>query len=143
LGTSIFGNKEGSANPFVRVEFLDMKKEGQYKKKTLTPVFNEQFFFEKKMNKAELEEASIILTVLDHNGPFQKDTVLGSFELDITSVYFSPNHELYQATLILTDAENDITTTSGLLKVSVQVLGPDDEPAVHDIAFKKSVRLFL
>jgi len=136
---SLFGNKEGSANPFVRVEFLDSIKQTPYKKKTLNPVFNDQFFFEKKMSKVELEDSSIIFTVLDYNGPLQKSTVIGSFELDITSVYFSLNHELYQATLVLVDPEDDQAAgPSGLLKVSVQVLGPDDEPTIHDINYKKN-----
>ncbi len=91
------------------------------------------------MNKSELEEASINFIVCDYNGPLIKDTILGAFELDITSVYFSLDHEYYQSTLILVDPEEEAGgITVGMLKVSVQVLGPDDEPVIHDINYRKN-----
>ena len=130
----MLNNKDGSANPYVSVELLDQTKRTKAKSKTLNPIFNEQFYFEfTGLIKSQLEEASIVFKVMDYNGPVQKDKLIGTFEMDLTSVYFSLNHEAYQTTLLLYDPEDEDVETTGMLKVNVEVLGPDDEPTIHNV----------
>jgi len=106
----------------------------------LNPVYNQQFYLEfKDLIISQLEEASIIFKVMDYNGLVQPDTLIGTFEMDLTTVYFSLNHEMYQVTLLLYDPEDKDVSISGMLKVNVEVLGPDDEPNVHNIISEQKV----
>ena len=87
---------------------MDQSKQTKPNKDPISPIFNEQFFFEfKGMIKSQLQETSILFYVLDNNGPLAKDTVRGFFEIDLTSVYFSLNHEIYETSLVLTDPTNE------------------------------------
>lgn len=111
---------------------------------TLNPVFNEKFFIDLPgLTKQELEEGSIVFSVFDYHNIIQAPSLIGSFEIDLTSIYFSPGHELYRTTLMLIDPEEEeFSTTTGLLKVDIELLGPEDEPNVHDIDYQK-VRISL
>lgn len=63
--------------------------------------------------------------------------------MDLTSVYFQLNHEYFHTWLTLTDPEDEIEGPTGYLFVNVSVLGPNDEPVIHDIEnAKKAVRFF-
>lgn len=53
--------------------------------------------------------------------------------MDLTSVYFQMNHEYFHTWLTLTDPTDEIEGPTGYLFVNVSVLGPNDEPVVHDI----------
>jgi hypothetical protein len=139
IGMKLLGGKGNTANPYVRVDIGEQSKQTKHQTGTLSPVFNEQFFFEfPKMIRPQLEETSIVFTVLDYNGHVVKDNILGTFEIDLTSVYFSLGHEVYQTSLILTDPLDEVEGTMGLLKVTIEVLGPDDEPVIHDLKAEKS-----
>jgi len=128
-----YNNKEGSANPYVTIELLDKVKKTTIKKKTLNPIYNEQFYFEfKDLIMSQLEEASIIFRVMDYNLPPAADTLIGTFEVDLTTIYFSPGHQIPQASLLLYDPEDKSASTSGMLKVNLEVLGPKDEPNVQN-----------
>ena len=103
------GNKGGSANPFVQISLLDQTKRTTIKKKTLSPIWDEQFFFHyPNLNRAQLDEASLVISLMDYNGPVRSETVLGTYELDLTSVYFSPNHEMRMVTICLDDPEDKV-----------------------------------
>jgi len=129
----MLNNKDGSANPYVTVELLDKVKKTTIKKKTLNPIYNEQFYFEfKGLIMSQLEEASLVFRVMDYNGMVQPDTLIGTFEVDITTIYFSLNHEICNATLLLYDPDDKSASTSGMLKVNLECLGPKDEPNVHN-----------
>ena len=138
--TNVFG--KAGADPMVRVDIMNQKKYTKPKKKTLSPLFNEVFFFRLKgMDKEQLETMTIKLTVLDKNSFIAKDSIIGSYELDLTSVYFSLNHELYQIWLTLTDPTDEREGIMGYLKVSLECLGPNDEPNVHDVTTDKDPNL--
>jgi hypothetical protein len=74
------------------------------------------------------------------------NAVVGAYQLDISSVYFSYGHELYRSWLTLSDPtderymDNYSISREGLmgyLLVNVSVLGPTDEPIVHDVTTDK------
>ena len=135
--TNMFG--KSAADPMVRVELHGQKKYTKPKKKTLSPLFNEVFFFRlKNLDKEQLETMTIKFTVLDKNSWAVKDSIMGAYELDITSVYFSLNHELFQIWLTLTDPTDTREGIMGYLKVSLECLGPEDEPNVHDVTTDKN-----
>lgn len=139
---SAFGKSSTTADPLVLVEINKQKKYTKPKKKTLSPIFNEVFFFRLKgMDKEQLEGMTIKFTVMDKNSWVMKDSIIGAYELDLTSVYFALNHELYQIWLTLTDPTDEREGIMGYLKVTLECLGPDDEPNVHDVTTDKNPNL--
>ena len=67
-----------------------------------------------------------------------REQVIGSYELDVTSIYFSYQHEMYRVWMTLTDPTDEREGTMGFLQVNVCALGPEDEAPVHDISTEKS-----
>lgn len=75
---------------------------------TVNCVFDEVLIFNiKKCAKETFEDAIIKVTVMDANSvPLQKNTEIGSFATDATSVYFSKDHEMYRKWVALMDDDN-------------------------------------
>ena len=59
--------------------------------------------------------------------------MIGSYDLDLTSVYFSYQHEMYRVWMTLTDPEDIREGTQGYLQAEIAVLGPGDQMPVHNI----------
>lgn len=76
---------------------------------------------------------TICFTVMDKRSFIQADAIIGAYEIDLTSIYFSYQHEIYMAWLTLTDPTDEVEGAMGYLKVTISVLGPKDEPPVHDV----------
>ena len=129
----------------VGVECMGKKKFTKPKKKTLSPIFNQTFYLSyPKLKKEQLEDSAIKFTVYDKSSLLMKDSVIGCYELDLTSVYFALHHELYQVWLTLTDPTDEREGIMGFLKCNIAMLGPNDEPVVHDINNEKDpVILFV
>lgn len=79
---------------------------------------------------------AVKLTVYDKSNMFSSE-IIGVYELDISSIYFQHNHEYYHTWLTLTDPSDEIEGATGYLFVNVSVLGPKDEPVIHDIESAK------
>lgn len=93
----------------------------------------------KSLKLEQLQDISVKLTVLDKSSSLFS-YIIGSYELDLTSIYFQLNHEYYHTWLTLTDPTDEIEGPTGYLFVNISVLGPGDEPVIHDIEnAKKSV----
>lgn len=65
------------------------------------------------------------------------NTIIGSYELDLTSVYFSYNHEMYRTFFALSDPTDEREGQMGFILANVAVLGPNDEPVIHDVSTEK------
>lgn len=89
------------------------------------------------MKKSELENLTITFTAIDKKMIVLKDAVIGQYQMDLTSIYFSLNHELYHTWLTLSDPTDEREGIMGYLFVNVAVLGPNDEPVVHDVSSEK------
>lgn len=106
-------------------------------KKQLNPLFNEEFRFDlQKKTKEQLEDLTIKFIVVDSNA-LGSDTVIGSYEMDLTSIYFSFQHEYFNVWLTLTDPTDEVEGIMGYLYVDVCLMGPSDEMPVHDISQAK------
>jgi len=55
------------------------------------------------MKKAQLEQGIIKIEIHNAGGYFSSNSIVGSYELDLTTVYFSYQHELYKVWLMLID----------------------------------------
>ena len=66
-----------------------------------------------------------------------KNAINGSYSMDLSAIYFSLNHEIYHTWLTLSDPTDEREGIMGYLFVNVAVLGPHDEPCVHDVSTEK------
>ena len=57
-----------------------------------------------------------------------KDALIGSFKFDVGLVYDEPGHAFIHKWLLLTDPDDVTSEAKGYLKISINVLGPGDEP---------------
>ncbi len=84
-----------------------------------------------------MEESKITFRVYDRKRVLE-DEIIGQYELDLSSIYFMFQHEIYMGWLCLYDPLDKREGVQGFLKVNVQVVGPGDEPVVHDLADMKN-----
>ena len=96
-------------------------------------MFNETLYFHlKKISQDELEQTVIKLSLYDHNS-LSFDSFLGCFTIDAAYIYqMNSDHELYRRWVALSDTTDKTEGVKGYLKVTVNVLGPDDKPPVHN-----------
>jgi len=78
------------------------------------------------------------LAAYDRKNAILGNTIIGSYELDLSSIYFSLNHELYRTFLALSDPTDEREGSMGFILANICVLGPDDEPVIHDVTTEKS-----
>ena len=131
LGMAMFSNKEGSADPLMQVTILEQTKCTKPAHQTLSPIFNETLYFiYTGLNAEELEMGEICFHLMDHNS-LVKNTILGSFLVDLTHIYGLPDHEAYRKWIQLVDIDGADSQIKGYVKVTISILGPDDKPVSH------------
>lgn len=101
-------------------------------KKQLSPVFDKNMFFEfSEMTKGSLETMKISIELMDYT-LLLEDEVIGATEIDLTSVYYKPYHQFHMAWFSLVDPLNRHDDVVGYVLMNIEVLGPGDEPYVHE-----------
>ena len=94
-------------------------------------MFDERLTFEfRNLEPEELNQGKCIIEVFDAN-VIRKNVLIGSFEFDLTQVYYKKHHELYKQWVALTDVTGDNEGVQGYLQVTIVVLGPKDEQYIH------------
>ena len=111
---------------------MDEKQFSETKKEiTLNDVviWNQHFFFEKEyIKRREFENAKVQITILQKR--LLKNTMIGMYEFDLSSIYLKKHHTLFHAWAALSNIESTkFTNVTGYLKVSISVTGEND-PAI-------------
>ena len=90
--------------------------------------FNEHIYFEKTDLPTEvLDSAKVVIEVYDYNNSKRED-YFGVYEFDFEYVYSSKNHSIKNLWIALANPEGkDITKVQGYLKMSISILGDNDE----------------
>ena len=98
--------------------------------------YGEHFFFDgKKMEVEDVETAKILIEVRDHRF-LLSNSLVGSYEMDLTYVYYQDKHALIHKWIALSNAESEeFQEIRGYLKFGVSVLGEGDEQV--DLAIKE------
>ncbi len=74
----------------------------------------------------DLEKGKLEIKLLDKG--FLKDTIIGYYEFDLTYLYHKQNHALMHKWIAMSNPESkNFGEITGLLKISVTILGTDDE----------------
>jgi len=94
---------------------------------TTPQVFKEHLFFEpRNMHKSSIEAETIAIKI--KNKGFFESALIGSYDFDLTKIYFEDTHAIQHQWIALCNPESeDFGEISGYLKVSVAIQGPGDK----------------
>jgi hypothetical protein len=123
----------GACNPLVEVRLtpFDLQQATRMKTSTFNARFNESLFFNVDVHDPrELDCGRIVMKVINYGKVFT--TTIGTFQYGIADIYAKPDHEVYRQWIALADS-TDSVGVQGYLKVSVTVLGPNDQKAAHPL----------
>ncbi|XP_026559260.1 fer-1-like protein 6 [Pseudonaja textilis] len=111
-------------DPVVIIEIGDEKKQTTVKEGTNTPFYNEYFLFDFTGPQVHLFDKIINISVM-HN-KLLKSLLIGSFKVDLGTVYNEPGHQFCDKWAILTNPADIKTGVKGYLKCDISVAGKGD-----------------
>ena len=89
--------------------------------------WGEHLFFNKKIGApVEFEVEKLKIEVMDHN-TIGSDALIGEFEIDLVSIYFSDKHALQHQWVALSNLKKNFEEIKGFMKFSASCVGPGDE----------------
>jgi hypothetical protein len=83
------------------------------------------------MSEAELCDEFIQFEICNSR-TFRSNMKIGTFKIDIAFIYSQIKHSISRKWLLLSNEDDRMTGAKGYLKVSVNILGPGDEPPVRN-----------
>ncbi|XP_018569831.1 otoferlin-like [Anoplophora glabripennis] len=113
-------------DPVVCIQVGDQKKYTSVKESTNCPYYNEYFVFDFHMPPIMLFDKIIHLSVLQSRNILRGNKLLGSFKLDIATVWSQPDHQFYHKWALLTDPDDIAGGPKGYLKCDISVIGKGD-----------------
>ncbi|XP_066479336.1 fer-1-like protein 6 isoform X2 [Tiliqua scincoides] len=111
-------------DPVVIIEVGDEKKQTTVKEGTNAPFYNEYFVFDFFGPQVHLFDKIIKISVM-HN-KLIGSILIGSFKVDLGTVYNQPGHQFCDKWALLTDPADIRTGTKGYLKCDISVAGKGD-----------------
>uniref|UniRef100_A0A6I8T2H1 Fer-1-like family member 6 n=2 Tax=Xenopus tropicalis TaxID=8364 RepID=A0A6I8T2H1_XENTR len=111
-------------DPVVIIEIGDDKKQTTVKEGTNAPFYNEYFVFDFIGPQEQLFDKIIRLSVM-HN-KLLGSILIGSFRVDLGTVYNEPGHQFCDKWALLTDPSDIRTGVKGYLKCDISVAGKGD-----------------
>ncbi|CAH2245475.1 otoferlin isoform X3 [Pelobates cultripes] len=113
-------------DPVVCVDVGDEKKYTSMKESTNCPYYNEYFVFDFHVPPDVMFDKIIKLSVIHSKNLLRSGTLVGSFKLDVGTVYTQPEHQFYHKWAILSDPDDITAGVKGYLKCDVAVVGKGD-----------------
>ncbi|XP_053624309.1 otoferlin-like isoform X2 [Plodia interpunctella] len=113
-------------DPVVCVQIGDGKKYTSVKESTNCPYYNEYFVFDFHMPPIMLFDKIITLSVLHSRNILRANKLLGSFKLDVATVWNQPDRQFYHKWALLTDPDDVAAGPKGYLKCDISVIGKGD-----------------
>jgi hypothetical protein len=124
-------NFNGTSDSVVTVEMFSQKQNTAIISGTLSPVFDDLLIFNMNGLDKDEFEASLIKVIVNDSGSLS-DSQIGSYTFDSTFVYYQKDHEIYNSWVaLINEADKGDEGIQGYLKLSVQVVGPQDRLKVH------------
>ncbi|XP_002710810.3 fer-1-like protein 6 isoform X2 [Oryctolagus cuniculus] len=111
-------------DPVVIIEIGDEKKQSTVKEGTNSPFYNEYFVFDFVGPQVHLFDKIIKISVFHHK--LIGSVLIGSFKVDLGTVYNQPGHQFCDKWALLTDPGDIRTGTKGYLKCDISVTGKGD-----------------
>ncbi|XP_032072185.1 otoferlin [Thamnophis elegans] len=113
-------------DPVVCVEVGDEKKYTSMKESTNCPYYNEYFVFDFHVPPDVMFDKIIKLSVIHSKNILRSGTLVGSFKMDVGTVYTQPEHQFYHKWAIMADPEDITAGLKGYVKVDIAVVGKGD-----------------
>ncbi|MGH0156394.1 UNVERIFIED_CONTAM: hypothetical protein FKN15_057154 [Acipenser sinensis] len=120
-------------DPLVYVKVGDEKKHTATQKSTNCPFYNENFMFEFQEPQEVLFDKVVEISVAYKKRFSFFPTRLGTFKIDISTVYNQPDHRFYQKWAVLTDPKDTRSGIKGYVKGTVSVVAKGDSMAMASI----------
>ncbi|XP_021379810.1 otoferlin-like isoform X8 [Mizuhopecten yessoensis] len=117
-------------DPVVCVQVGDQKKYTSVKESTNCPYYSEYFVFDFHMAPAMLFDRIITLTVCQSGRLFRSNKPLGTYKLDVGTVYNAQDRQFYHKWAMLTDSDDINGGVKGYVKVDIAVIGKGDSVKV-------------
>ncbi|XP_030632044.1 LOW QUALITY PROTEIN: fer-1-like protein 4 [Chanos chanos] len=113
-------------NPAVYVTVGGEKRHTATQKSTNCPFYNENFMFEFQETQDVLFDKVIEISVVHKKTLAFLMTRIGTFKIDISTVYHQPDHRFYQKWAPLTDPKDTRTGVKGYVKCTLSVVMKGD-----------------
>ncbi|KFO93014.1 Fer-1-like 4, partial [Buceros rhinoceros silvestris] len=113
-------------NPFVVVKVGEEKRHTATQKSTNCPFYNEYFLFEFHEPRDILFHRLIEISVFhSKNIPFL-GTCIGTFKMDVVTVYSQPDHRFFQKWAVISDPTDTRAGVKGFVKCNISVTARGD-----------------
>ncbi|KAK1875482.1 Otoferlin [Dissostichus eleginoides] len=113
-------------DPMVCVEIGDDKKYTSMKESTNCPYYNEYFVFDFHVPPDVMYDKILKLSVIHSKNLLRSGTLVGSFKLDVGTIYSNPEHQFYHKWALLSDPEDISAGCKGYIKCDVTVVAKGD-----------------
>ncbi|XP_068432708.1 otoferlin isoform X3 [Clinocottus analis] len=113
-------------DPVVCVEIGDDKKYTSMKESTNCPYYNEYFVFDFHVPPDVMFDKIIKLSVIHSKNLLRSGTLVGTFKMDVGTVYSQPEHQFYHKWSILSDPDDITAGCKGYVKCDIAVVGKGD-----------------
>ncbi|XP_059972637.1 otoferlin isoform X1 [Mesoplodon densirostris] len=115
-----------NVDPVVCVEVGDDKKYTSMKESTNCPYYNEYFVFDFHVSPDVMFDKIIKISVIHSKNLLRSGTLVGSFKMDVGTVYSQPEHQFHHKWAILSDPDDISAGLKGYVKCDVAVVGKGD-----------------
>eukprot|EP00741_Cyanophora_paradoxa_P022431 tig00021489_g21657.t1 len=95
---------------------------------TMTAIYDQLMIFEGKVSDADFINEQVSIELRNGNAGFRRFAAVGTSTFPLKDVYVQPGHEFFRKWVGIIDGQGNV---QGYLRVTIQVLGPGDEPVTH------------
>ncbi|KAJ3613666.1 hypothetical protein NHX12_019912 [Muraenolepis orangiensis] len=113
-------------DPVVCVEIGDDKKYTSMKESTNCPYYNEYFVFDFHIPPDVMFDKILKLSVIHSKNLLRSGTLVGTFKMDVGTIYSQPEHQFYHKWAALSDPDDITAGCKGYIKCDIAVVGKGD-----------------
>uniref|UniRef100_A0A7N6BS07 Otoferlin n=1 Tax=Anabas testudineus TaxID=64144 RepID=A0A7N6BS07_ANATE len=113
-------------DPMVCVEIGEDKKYTSMKESTNCPYYNEYFVFDFHVPPDVMFDKILKLSVIHSKNLLRSGTLVGTFKLDVGTVYSQPEHQFYHKWALLSDPDDITAGCKGYIKCDIAVVAKGD-----------------
>ncbi|XP_016351775.1 otoferlin isoform X2 [Sinocyclocheilus anshuiensis] len=113
-------------DPVVCVEIGEEKKYTSMKESTNCPYYNEYFVFDFHVPPDVMFDKILKISVIHSKNLLRSGTLVGTFKLDVGTVYSQPEHQFHHKWAMLSDHDDITAGCKGYVKCDIAVVGKGD-----------------
>ncbi|XP_028250804.1 otoferlin [Parambassis ranga] len=113
-------------DPMVCVEIGDDKKYTSMKESTNCPYYNEYFVFDFHVPPDVMFDKILKVSVIHSKNLLRSGTLVGTFKMDVGTIYSQPEHQFYHKWALLSDPDDITAGGKGYVKCDIAVVAKGD-----------------